>query len=148
MLCLRKNLECDRLSRGTTRPHTDAATALGVCIYTEFRDSRSVGPSLRTKVKISNEKCSLYTCLLFQFVEFSATLWFYPHIRGKVASLLSQRQGQMPHKAKRTSRRFALCAGTPSQVIMTDTPRDAGFIFKGFSMSSSRHALFNRQSTQ
>ena len=77
----------DRLSRGTTRPHTDAATAIGVCMYIEFRDSCSVGPSLSTKMKISNEKCSLYTGLLSQFVEFSATLWFHPRIRGKVASL-------------------------------------------------------------
>ena len=35
-------------------------------------------------MEISNEKCSLYTGLLSQFVEFSATLWFYPRIRGKV----------------------------------------------------------------
>ena len=86
MLRICGKLGCDRLSRGTTRPHTDAATALRVCIYIEFRDSCSVGPSLSTKVKISNEKCSLYTGLLSQFVEFSATLWFEPRIRGKVAS--------------------------------------------------------------
>ena len=36
MLCIRRKLGCDRLSRGTTRPHTDAATALGVCILDEY----------------------------------------------------------------------------------------------------------------
>ena len=65
MLRIRGKLGCDRLSRGTTRPHTDAATALGVCIYIEFRDL-----------------CSVF-----------ATLWIYFRIRGKVASLLFQRQG-------------------------------------------------------
>ena len=69
---------CDRLSRGTTRPHTDAATAFGVCIFIEFRDSCSAGPSMCNKMKASNEKRSLYMGLLSKFVEVSATCWFSP----------------------------------------------------------------------
>ena len=46
MLRIRGKPVCDRLNRGATRPHTDAATALGVCVYIEFRDSCSGGPSL------------------------------------------------------------------------------------------------------
>ena len=42
MLCIRGKLGSDRLSRGSTRPHTDAATELGVCINIEFRDSCGV----------------------------------------------------------------------------------------------------------
>ena len=44
--------EPDALHRGkqpqlrNDMTHTDAATVLGVCIYIEFRDSCSVGPSL------------------------------------------------------------------------------------------------------
>ena len=92
MLCIRKKLECDRLSRGTTRPLTDAATALGVCIYTEATlavlDLRCE-PS--EKIQMRNA-ASARVCYLTLW-EFSATLWFYPRIRGKIASLLSQRQG-------------------------------------------------------
>ena len=90
MLRIRGKLGCDRLSRGTRRPHTDAATALGVCIYIEFRDLCSVGPSLCTKVKHSNEKCSLYTGLLSQFVEFFATLWIAFRMNETLLGLLGK----------------------------------------------------------
>ena len=107
MLRIRGKVACVRRSSGSTRPHTDAATALRVCILVEYSVTLAVvdGASLCNKVKFSNEKCSLYTGLLSQFVEFFATLWYYPRIRGKVASLLISTLNELPQMAMRTFRR-------------------------------------------
>ena len=81
-------------------------------------------------MKISNEKCSLYTGLLSQFVEFSATLWFYPRICGKGASLPITTFKLIAADGKTNVSSFSKRTETPSTQTSRRTPRDAGLTFR------------------